>query len=308
MTRARQTQRRESGAALLIAMMIAALAAAIVVGLLWQQQVWLRQHMLTTDQTQARTLALAGINWARSILQDDARSTSIDHLGEYWAIRLPTTPLDNGEISGYIADQQALFNLNNMVQNGQPVVAEINKFRHLLSRLNLPETLADSALDWIDADTQPSPPGGAEDSYYRALTPPAWPPNRPLMRVAELGTAKGFDANTLARLSPFITALPKSTPVNVNTAPAEVLSAVVDNLALDRAAALAAQPRTFFSVAQFRSALPPGATTSDLGLDVKSQFFLITVITRVGATRGFARALVQRDGSQWPQIVWQVVE
>src|SRR5437867_1236850 len=106
-------RRTTDGAALVIAMLIAALAAAIVAGLLWQQQLWLRQHTLTADQAQARTLALAGVNWARAILQDDARSSSTDHLGEFWAIRLPTTPLENGEIAGYISDQQALLNVNN---------------------------------------------------------------------------------------------------------------------------------------------------------------------------------------------------
>ena len=99
-------KRVHRGAALLVAMLIAALAAVVVAGLLWQQQVWLRQHMLAADQAQARTLALAGVNWARAILQEDARTSSIDHLAENWAIHLPTTPLENGEISGYITEDR----------------------------------------------------------------------------------------------------------------------------------------------------------------------------------------------------------
>ena len=195
-------------------------------------------------------------------------------------------------------------------QAGAAVPTELDRFRRLLVRLELPAALADSALDWIDSDSDLTSPGAAEDGYYRAQTPPTWPPNLPFTRVAELAAVKGFTAEAMLRLAPFVTALPAGahTPVNVNTAPAEVLSAVIANLPLERAAALAAQPRNFISVAQFKASLSSGASVADLDLDVKSRFFLITVAARIGSARGFARALVQRDGAAWPRIVWQVVE
>jgi general secretion pathway protein K len=291
-------------------MLIAAVAAAIVAGLLWQQQVWLRQHTLAADQSQARTLALAGVNWARAILRDDARTSSIDHLGEYWAIRLPTTPLENGEISGYIVDQQGLFNVNNLVQGSRQAPQQMEQYRRLLAGMHLPPGLADTAADWIDPDGE-ALPAGAEDSAYRALSPPTWPPNRPLLRVAELGAVRGYDSDTLNRLLPFLAALPSGgakTPVNVNTAPPEVLAAVVENLSLEQATELTRQSRTFTSIADFRSRLPSNAVVVDSDIDFKSRFFLVNVTARIGSSRGFARALVQRDGSNWPAVVWQVIE
>jgi general secretion pathway protein K len=44
----------------------------------------------------------------------------------------------------------------------------------------------------------------------------------------------------LAALLPFVSALPQGTPVNVNTAPPEVLAAIVDDLTPERAEALLA--------------------------------------------------------------------
>ena len=107
-----------AGAALVLAMLLAALASSIVAGLLWHQQLWLRQYDFQHDQSQAQSLARSGIDWARLILQEDARSSSIDHFGEQWAIRLPATPLENGEIGGEITDQQGLFDVNALVREG----------------------------------------------------------------------------------------------------------------------------------------------------------------------------------------------
>ena len=41
---------------------------------------------------------MAGVQWARQVLDDDARRSDVDHLREPWAVPLPPIPLDNGEI------------------------------------------------------------------------------------------------------------------------------------------------------------------------------------------------------------------
>ena len=75
-----------------------------------------------------------------------------------------------------------------------------------------------------------TPPNGAEDQHYLALDPPYRAANRRIADLAELARVKGFDARAVARLEPFVTALPDETPVNVNTAPAAVLRALVPGL------------------------------------------------------------------------------
>ena len=54
-----------------------------------------------------------------------------------------------------------------------------------------------------------------------------------MIQVEELYRVRGFDAATVAKLRPFVTALPARTPVNVNTAPREVLAAVLPELSRD---------------------------------------------------------------------------
>ena len=154
---------KQSGAALVIAMLLAAIVTSIVAGLLWHQQLWLRQYDFQRDQAQAHSLARSGITWARLILSEDARATSNDHFGEQWAIRLPATPLENGEIGGAIIDQQGLLNVNAIVKGGIAQPDALVRYARLLSLLGLPATLAPALADWLDANGEVTPGGGAEE-------------------------------------------------------------------------------------------------------------------------------------------------
>lgn len=303
---------RQRGAALILAMLLAAIAASIVAGLFWHQQVWLRQYDYQRDQVQASSVARSAIDWARLILQEDARASRIDHFGEQWAIRLPLTPLDNGEVGGELTDQQGLFNVNTLVANGDAQPDAIARYRRLLGLLELPASLAPALADWLDADSEPLPDGGAEDAFYSRLSPPRRAANRPLVTIDELSLVAGYSPEVIARLGPFVTALPASTGVaiNVNTAPPEVLSATLDGLALGDANRLAAArlANPFQTIADFRSRLPAGVKVNELLLRVTSDGFIVRVNVRQNEVRATALALLVRRGTDWPRVVWQMIE
>lgn len=305
-------QPTEAGAALVLAMLLAALATSIVAGLLWHQQLWLRQYDFGRDQSQAQSLARSGIDWARLILFEDARNSSTDHFGEQWAIKLPLTPLENGEIGGEITDQQGLFNLNALVKGGVVQAEMLARYGRLLALLDLPAALAPALADWLDANGEGTPGGGAEDAFYVALKPPRLAANRPLVTPDELTLVAGYSAEVLTRLRPFVTALPPSasTAVNVNTAPPEVLAATLDGLALTEANRLAALRigRPFLTVADFRSRLPSAVPVNELALRVNSDGFVVRVEVRQGEVRATGLALILREGTGWPRVVWQMIE
>ena len=304
--------RRAAGAALVLAMLLAALASSIVAGLLWHQQLWLRQYDFQRDQSQAQSLARSGIDWARLILQEDARSSAIDHFGEQWAIRLPLSPLDNGEIGGEITDQQGLFNVNVLVRDGVLQQDAAARYGRLLALLGLPAALGPALADWLDANGEVTPGGGAEDSAYVALQPPRVAANRPLVTPDELALVAGYTPEVLARLRPFVTALPSAAggAINVNTAPPEVLAATIEGLPLADANRLAASRgnKPFVTIADFRSRLPSGIPVNELALAVSSAAFVIRVEVRQGEVRATGLALVVREGGPWPRAVWQMIE
>lgn len=299
----------QRGAALLMAMAIMAVAAVAATAMLVALSTWSRQAGLAADHVQAEELVTAGGDWARAMLFDDRRASGdVDHAGEPWALRLPPIPFENGELAGHIEDQQGRFNLNNLVRNGKLDVTQYARFQRLLAILGLPAELADALADWVDADSVAQPAGGAEDAYYRGLGHPRLAANRPLVDLDELGFVRGFDASVRARLAPFVTALPAATALNVNTASAEVLAAVVDGLDLDSARALVARRNgTFYrNSADFLGQLGKDATVPGQDIRVGSDYFLVTLRVTYGKTQARSQLLLARtDAARWPGVVWR---
>ena len=301
------TSASQRGVAVVLAMGVVALAAIAAAAMLASQSTWSRHAELTAEHVQAQALVRAGVDWARAVLSDDRRASGVDHLGEPWALRLPPVPVDNGELAGQIEDQQGAFNLNNLVRNGKVSPPHVEQFRRLLQILGLPDALAASLVDWLDADSEPQPQDGAEDGYYRALQPPYLAANRALTEVAELALVRGFDQAARARLRPFVSALPRFTAVNANTASPEVLAAVVNGLGLDGARALVAQrERAYFrNFSDFFSQLPPGLIVPTESISVSSDYFLASVRVSIGGAQARGSALLARGQAGWPAVVWR---
>jgi len=297
----------QRGAAIVLAMGVATLAAIAATAILVSQSTWSRQSELSANHVQARALVQTGVDWARAVLSDDRKTSSVDHAGEPWALNLEPMPVENGELAGRIDDQQGLFNLNNLVKEGKIDSTQLGYYRRLLSVLGLPAVLAGTLADWIDADSEPQAQGGTEDEYYRSLQPPYLAANRPMADLSELALVRGYDDGMRARLRPYVTALPRATAVNVNTAPAEVLAAIVDGMSLDQARSLVAQrERTYFrDVADFRDRLPRNLTIPAASVVVNSAYFVVSLRATIGPAEAQGLALLEREGSGWPAIVWR---
>lgn len=305
-----QPPTRARGAAVIIAMVVAALAATVAMAIAAEQQRWFAGVSARRDQVQAQSLALAGVQWTRAILLDDASRGGIDYLGEPWALPLPPTPLENGSIEGRIVDAQGLLNVNNIDRSGTQGDVDRARFAQLFARLGVAAAALDALADWIDADSR-ARPNGAEDDWYARQPSPYLAANAPLLRAAELGAVRGFDDTALARVLPYVTALPPGTALNVNTAPAPVLAAALPGVPQGALSGLAAErvSRPFTSVADFRNRLPQGAVIGDeRTFAVSSSYFLVTVRARQGDTVAQARALLKRAQGAWPVVVWQTIE
>jgi general secretion pathway protein K len=301
----------QHGVAVILVMLIVAMATTLAVYISQQQSLWQRQVETQFDHAQARRLGIAGIDWARAVLADDAASNSnIDSEAEMWTLRLPSMPVENGEVIGVIEDRQGLFNLNSVVRNGVSSSPDIVKFQRLLTTLNLPVSLAYSLADWLDSDSEVQAEGGAEDGYYLSLPQPYLTANRPLLELGELSQIKGFDSQTIARLQPFVSVLPTVGAINVNFAPAEVLAAIAENMSLSDARILVQQRHgnPFKDIADFRTRLPNSSIRiSDTDIAVSSNFFWVTGRASVNNSQVVTQALLQRSNG-WPAVIWQSVQ
>lgn len=299
--------RRQRGVAIVLAMGVVALATMTAAAIMVSQSTWARRVELTAEHVQAQAVLQAGADWARALLSDDRRLSNVDHLDEPWALRLPPMAVENGELLGRIEDQQGAFNLNNLVADGKLNLAYLAQFQRLLATLGLPSELAYALADWIDLDNQAQPHGGAEDAHYLAMDPPYLSANRPLIDVAELALVRGFDSAVRARLRPYVSALPRFTAINVNTAPPEVIAAVIQGLDLAEAQALVAQRnRAYFRDRDdFIKRLPRDIVAVTKDIEVSSDYFLASLRVTVGSAQASGKALLAREATGWPAVVWR---
>jgi len=272
----------QRGTAVIIAMLVLALAVAGAAAMLERQDLDARALQSQRDYEQARWMLRGGMHWARSILAEDARAGTSDHQRELWASGLPPTDVQLGSLAGEIRDEQGLFNLNNLLRGGKPDPLQIATLGRLLGAIGLTPELAGAIGARID-------------------------PKRPLADVGELAGVGGLDANALGRLRRYATALPRPTAVNVNTAPAEVLAAMVEGLALSEAQALARRlaVEPVGSREAFQALLRPNLRPNLEGIAASSQFFVVQGRAKVGDADLRMEALLQRTGTGLPVIVWQ---
>ena len=182
--------------------------------------------------------------------------------------------------------------------------------QQLLSAKGAHAALLDAVADWIDADGTPRT-NGAEDAYYEQRSPTALAANMPLVRAAEITSVRGASARAWAALAEDVVALPAGAALNINTAPTDVIAAAIPGLAGDKLAAFVADRarKPFTTMAELRERLPPGVTLPEAAsFAFASSYFLVSVRSRQGDAVAQARALLKRDGREWPSVVWQTLE
>ncbi len=318
-----------------MALLLTTLAITIVASLFWQQQVQVRSIENQRLQLQKQWILRGALDWAALILREDAKYSGVDTLDEPWAVPLAETRLDqyvekdhadtdiaDATLSGSISDAQARYNLANLCIKGIIDTQEVAVFAKLLAIVHLNPTLAQATADEMAA-TQKLPPDDAQNPQNpdTKLAQPADALPMELTQVEDLLAVPGFTSEMLAKLKDFIIFLPlvtsvnpnlQPTPVNVNTAPAEVLAAKVKGLSLEDARRLVENRNkiaTFKNPADFSDHLP-GTTHEILGseISVMTKFFLVNGKVRMNRVESEMQALIERNEQRNEQaatyLVW----
>lgn len=313
----------QRGAALLAALLTVALVASLASAALWLQ--WRQVEIERAERGRAQTqwLLTGAFDWTRLILAEDARSAqSSDHLGEPWAVPVQESKLSTflsqdrqwreGDpevyLSGQISDAQSRLNLGALVADGQPSPAAIAAWSRLFARLDLPPSELDTLLRRWPAALAAAQGMAAAKAPAQAQAQANTGGQTPLLpqRIEQL-VWLGLSPATVERLRPYATVLPTATPVNLNTASAPVLEAVIPGLDASAARQLVARrdQRPWASLQEASEALGPLARQLDDRLhSVSSRYFEIRGRIRIDEVTQEELALVQRDGLQ-VRMLWR---
>ncbi len=262
---------------------------------------WTRMILRSEGDTSPTITYLGGV-WAVPI----AKTNLADFLGKVSAADAQAGSATY--LSGSIEDGQAKFNLRNLISSPAPGVLQLNAsqiqaFQRLLSRFSIDTQLAKRTATHLRAALQQSatrfqmaalpgmgnapavPPAGGDASGGNdpGLASDANGQSAPplmMTSVDSLLDVRGFTPAMIDQLRPFVTVLPTTTSINMNTAPAEVIAAVVPGMALPSAQAFVARRQTVFfhntgdlSLALRGAGMP--ATIDINQFDVTTSYFVV---------------------------------
>lgn len=278
-------QSRMRGAAVIAAMLVVAIAASLAAQVFERQQLSVRSIENRMDASQIRWIERAASDWARLVLRLDARTTSLDHLGEPWAMAIAQTELDptvyggaragtkdaKAVLTGQIQDAQARFNLRNLIQADKLSAPDLQALRKLLAALGL-----DAGLGEVIAAYAMSPGFG---------------------RAADLLLVPGFDQATYQRLERYVIVLPQRSALNVNTASAELLHAYLPGLDVAAAQLLIKrrEEQAFSNLEALKAKLSGADELPSERFTVFSRYFFMEGVIGYGRVNSRARILYDRN-------------
>ncbi len=274
---------------------------------------WTRLILRSEADTSPTVTYLGGV-WGVPI----AKTKLSDFLGQIGEVRSQEGA--QTFLSGSIEDAQAKFNLRNLVSTPTPGVLTINveqiqAFQRLLTLLGINGSLAKTVALQIRAGLARSATRFQTQTGNSTTTSTTTPeatiaaiaqgggtgggnftddpglkdadtdaPVAPLQMISvdSLLDVQGFSPEAVAKLRPFVTVLPTTTAVNMNTAPAEVVAAVVPGMNLSQAQAFVARRETVFfhdtgnvQLALTGAGVKTATSIDPSELDVTTRYFVI---------------------------------
>ncbi len=317
----------QKGAALLAAMLTVTLVATFAAAALWQQ--WRSAEVEAAERArmQSAWVLVGALDWSRLILRADGRTGSnVDALTEPWAVPLEEAKLTafisadkniasdaldglpDAFLSGRIVDAQSKLNVRNLVAQGSARSdKDVEAFTRLFEMLGLPaqevHLLLTGVQQALAASTSSSDSssgatgGGDSDSSTSA----------PLMPLQEDQlTWFGLSPSTVAALAPYVTVLPDRTPLNINTASAEVLAASAPAIGMAGAKLLTLRRMStvFSDVAAANSLFQNATPFNPNDHSVSTSYFEVLGRLRLDDLWVEERSLLKRDGDA-PTILWR---
>jgi len=284
------------GFALIIVLWAGVLLSIIAASFAFSMRVETRLAANLVERAQAEAIADAGIRRGIVALLEAPS-------GPRWVAdgRLYELPLGDGSMRIRLLSENGKIDLNGapeaLIQGLLRAVAESGE----LSDAGQAASIADAILDWRDPDNRVRP-SGAEDRNYKASGRPFGSRDGAFLSVAELNQVLGVDAETYARLAPWVTVYSWAPQVDPMTAPRTVLLAVpgldagvVDGFVAAREAFYASQSADYGE----RSRLPiellsPGARYLSR---TDSKVYTVEAVGELPiGTRASRRAVIQLTG------------
>lgn len=289
---------RQRGMAVIAALLVVVAASAMAVSFIERQGVLAGILITEADRSQATWMLRGGLDWSRVVLRMDAEDSPTTRADGIWAQPVIGLPVgraedpDNALFSGQIEDEQSKYNLRNLAARARIDPQAVRGLERLLESLAIDPVLAMRMAQRV-----------AAAQFGEGVEPGAVG----LRGVDDLRALPGFTPQIIETLQPYVTVLPEATAINVNTASAEVLGAVIDGLGLAGARALLVERDRgvwFASRGDFLNRAGQLKPEVLERIEVGSHWFRVTGEVTVGNTMVSLQALLRRSDQGVSTVRW----
>lgn len=255
----------EDGIVLVNVLAVLALASAVVLIMVSLQDSATLRSRRFAEAAQALAIAEGGeLSAITALRRDAADGNDGDHRGEAWAaIEETDAPVEGGSFTLRIEDAQGRYNLASMARAGSGGV--------------FPRIAKAAGIDAVEA--------ARIELALRAVG---------RIERADILLQLGLTEAELARLTPYVTILPRPTRINLNSADEALLAALFDDALAARLLVAKRQSQGFLTsrdVRELRAVVPFGTTFS-------SDYFRVRADVRIGDTHQTVESLIERRGDK----------
>lgn len=298
---------KQRGAAIIVALFVTGLVAAAAVAMIMRLNIDISRTQMLLTANQAELMAQGSVDWAKDKLNTDWLEQESNRIID----KTPLTATDEKygyKIVSTLIDMQGFFNINNMTDAGSQ-----SQFTRLIQAVDptidpvVAQDVTAAAIDWIS----PNARNPAFDDYYRKQKPALRAPHHLMASISELRLVRGMTPNLYTKLAPYITALPETTPININNAAPPVIMSLSQTLTPDAAKSLwiYCQKSPFVSVTNFTNMdIVKNNSIQANKITVKSDYFLVQSTVSMGDQHTVIYTALHRElvnGKPETHILWQ---
>ena len=295
----RQPNKSIQGNALVLALFIVMITSAIAYALIQTSTFAVRRTTQLSDMDTCEAAVHAAELYASGLLhQPKGEGEMTTTLLQNWALPFEMQLSKELQVQGQVIDLQGQMNVNLLQQKeaaGMYTPGLI--WTRLLVLLNIPDaqSLQQALALWVGNEAKP------EDRIYLERTPPYQVAHASLASISELRLIQGYSAKTLSILTPYISALPEANNININTASAEVLAALLDtplgsarSLVDDRLGLAFASGQEFIDRAKAKGIAIPDQAGLQKMISINSRYFLLKSTVQCKKTSLISYSFINR--------------
>jgi general secretion pathway protein K len=222
-----------NGSALLTALFIITIVAIVTTAMTTRLSIDIQRTTMidTTDRLQLASQAVTF--WAMDRLGDPKQTfKNLDATGKVLEFPNKLSGMYPGAIThGALYDLQSRFNLNNVADKTfLPMYLGVLEQVLPNSDSQVRAKLIDATVNWIQGHSKTHVGHDEWLDQYLKQKPVYFPSYQYMQHASELRLVLGVTAEIYRTLTPYITALPEITPINLNTAPLPLLRALGDGI------------------------------------------------------------------------------